>query len=103
MTTPVSHKNDGGLVEVTVKSQQGRFDGDFARTDTVQSVITAAASKLGIDAGDRLELVLENDRGTVLSPSTQLDSLLKNPPGQGNGNGPKAKLHFVLTAIGAGV
>ncbi len=94
------NKPDDDLIEVTVKSQNGKFEDKFVRTTTVQTIVAAAASKLGFDPSDRLELVLENDRGNVLNPSTTLESLVKTTPGHGHG---QDKLHFVLTAIGNGV
>lgn len=99
MNNIADHKKDGDLVEVVVKSQNGPFEGTFKRTDTVQAVITAAANKLGINQADRLELVLEKDRGKVLNPSTTLGSLLEHE----HDHDKRAKLVFVLTAIGSGV
>src|SRR5258708_6004176 len=97
MTTSADHKTDGSVIDVTVKSQKAPFQGFFAKTDTVQTVITAAVKKLGIDPTDRIELVLENDRKHPLNPSTVLGTLLKKDDEK------KPKLDFVLTATGSGV
>ncbi len=100
MKEKADHKKDDDLIEVVVKSQNGKYESEFRRSDTVQAVTTAAAAKLGIDQADRLELVLEKDRGKVLNPSTTLGSLLEY---EHSDMDKRAKLVFVLTAIGNGV
>ena len=97
MTASPEHKNDSDVVDVTVKSQKGKFEGPFAKTDTVQTVILVSSKKLGFDQSDRFELVLENDRKHPLNPSTVLGTLLKKDDEK------KPKLDFVLTATGSGV
>jgi hypothetical protein len=102
MNDSADHKNEGGI-DVTVKSQRGKFEDRFAKTDTVQTVITAASTKLGFDRADRLELALEKDRSKALEPGVTLGSLLSKDHEGKKDDDKKAKLAFILTATGSGV
>lgn len=79
-------------ITVIVSSQRGEFVAAFKKTDKIEDVITAAAKKLGFVQGDRLELVLESDRGTPLEPKRTLVSYHFEDG-----------VRLLLTAIGSGV
>jgi hypothetical protein len=103
MPNEADHKKDGDVIEVTVKSQKGKFEDTFRKTDTVQAVITAASTKLGFDRGDRFELALEKDRSKALDPGVTLGSLVDKEHEGKKDEDKKAKLMFILTATGSGV
>jgi hypothetical protein len=79
-------------ITVIVSSQRGEFVAAFKKTAKIAEVIAAAAKKLGFAQGDRLELVLESDRGTPLDPHRTLESYHF-----------KDGVRLLLTAIGSGV
>jgi hypothetical protein len=79
-------------ITVIVSSQRGEFVAAFKKTAKIADVITTAAKKLGFAQGDRLELVLESDRGTPLNPHRTLESYHL-----------KDSVRLLLTAIGSGV
>jgi hypothetical protein len=79
-------------IAVIVHSQRGEFAAVFKKTAKVAEVTEAAAKKLGFAQGDRLELVLEADRGAPLDPHRTLESYHF-----------KDGVRLLLTAIGHGV
>lgn len=91
-TGPEKPEKRDDEITVIVSSQRGEFVAAFKKTAKIAEVITAAAEKLGFAQGDRLELVLESDRGTPLVPHRTLQSYHF-----------KDGVRLLLTAIGSGV
>jgi hypothetical protein len=91
-TGPDKPEKKDDEITVIVSSQRGEFVAAFKKTATIADVITAAAKKLGFAQGDRLELVLESNRGTPLDSHRTLESYHF-----------KDGVRLLLTAIGHGV
>lgn len=89
---PDKPEKKDGEITVIVSSQRGEFVAAFQKTAKIADVIEAAAKKLGFVQGDRLELVLESDRGTPLDPHRTLQSYHFTDG-----------VRLLLTAIGHGV
>jgi hypothetical protein len=79
-------------VHLKVCSQRGDFEHAFPKTSLISNIIAAAATKLGFDLADRLELVLSSNRKQPLAPHHSVESYNLH-------NGTK----LLLTAIGCGV
>jgi hypothetical protein len=79
-------------IDLVVLSQRGEYAAAFHKTAKISEVIAAAAAHLGFAQGDRLELVLDSDRGTPLDPHRTLVSYHFQDG-----------VRLLLTAIGSGV
>ncbi len=87
---PTPKKDDE--IDVVVLSQLGTYEHTFPKTAKLSEVITAAAAALGFNQADRLDLVLDTDRGNVLDPNRPLVSYHFADG-----------IKFLLTATGNGV